>query len=348
VKSFLLSCVALVLGLSITGCADAPPCTGAAGACGNVGPRVLTRRGVSLSGAEFGFQIPGVFDVDYTYPMPAEIDYYVSKGMTEFRIPFLWERLQPTLGGPLNEIELGRLDGIVNYALSKNVGVLLDPHNYARYNNGVIGGEVPNTAFADFWSKVADHYKGSLRVDFGLMNEPHDMPTEQWVDAANAAIQAIRATGATNLIAVPGNAWEGAKSWSEGWYGTANSAAMLSVVDPGNNIMFEAHQYLDADSSGSDPTCGGAKIGADRMAPFTSWLRANHKKGFLGEFATGSSPICLEAVDNMLKQLDDNADVYMGWTWWGAGPWWGAYPFSIEPAGATGDRPQMDVLTKHL
>lgn len=330
------------------GCADPPPCNGVSGPCEKVGPRVLDRRGVSLSGAEFGNLVPGTFGKDYTYPTSAEVDYYVGKGLTHLRVPFRWERLQPALNAPLNDVELARLDAFVDDALAKGAGVLLDPHNYARYNGGVVGGDVPNAAFADFWTRVAEHFKARARVDFGLMNEPHDMPTEQWVSAANDAIAAIRATGARNLISVPGNAWQGARSWPETWYGTSNAIAMLNVVDPADNIVFEAHQYLDEDASGSNEACVSEKAGADRLAPFTAWLRANHKRGWLGEFAGGTSPTCLAAVDRMLDQIDANADVYVGWTWWGAGPWWGNYMFTVEPDGTGADRPQMNILTRHL
>ena len=76
------------------------------------------------------------------------------------------------------------------------------------------------------------------------MNEPNEMPTELWRDDANAAISAIRATSATNLILVPGNAWTGAHSWNDNWYGTPNAIVMQTIVDPGNNYVIEVHQYL--------------------------------------------------------------------------------------------------------
>ena len=51
--------------------------------------------GVNLAGAEFGeYSLPGTINTDYTYPLEAEVDYFVRKGMNTFRIPFLWERLQ--------------------------------------------------------------------------------------------------------------------------------------------------------------------------------------------------------------------------------------------------------------
>jgi endoglucanase len=88
-------------------------------------------------------------------------------------------------------------------------------------------------------------------VIFGLMNEPHSMATELWLNNANAAIAAIRSTGAENLVLVPGNAWTGAHSWNSNWYGTPNSTVMLNITDSLNNYAYEVHQYLDSNSSGN-------------------------------------------------------------------------------------------------
>lgn len=322
-------------------------CAGAALA----GP--LPYRGVNLSSAEFGeHNLPGTHGTDYIYPDPAytnytTLDYYLAKGMTTFRLPFRWERLQPTRGAAFNAAELTRLRTTVNRIVSKGGYVMLDPHNYARYGAGVIGGAIPYSDFADFWSRLAQEFKGSPRILFGLMNEPHSMPTEQWVNAANSAIQAIRATGATNLILVPGNAWTGAHSWSSSWYGTANSVAMLQVSDPGNNLAFEVHQYLDSDSSGTASTCVSSTIGSQRMQNFTNWLRANGKRGFLGEVGGGRDSVCAAAIDNIIDHLEANADVYLGWTYWAGGPWWGDYFMTLEPVSGV-DRPQMDALESHL
>jgi endoglucanase len=226
--------------------------------------------------------------------------------------------------------------------------VILDPHNYARYNNQLIGSSgVPSSAFADFWSRLAQHYAANSRVIFGLVNEPHDMPTEQWRDAANAAIAAIRAAGAHNLILVPGNAYTGAWSWSMTFYGTANAVAMLGITDPEDNYAFEVHQYLDSDYSGSHATCQSTTIGAESLANFTAWLRANGKRGMLGELGAGANATCDAAIDATLDHIDANSDVYIGWTWWSAGPWWGNYFMTLEPQGSV-DAPQLATLAGHL
>lgn len=319
----------------------------------------LAYRGASLAGAEFAVDaygngpLPGTFGVDYIYPDATYApgytspDYFLAKGMNTFRVPFRWERLQPVRNAALSSAELTRLTTTVNHLTGKGATVLLDPHNYARYGTSLIGSaSVPNADFADFWSRLAGAFKNNPKVLFGLMNEPHDMSTEQWVGAANAAIAAIRQAGATNLILVPGNGWTGAESWSDSWYGTPNATALLAIQDPGNNMAYEAHQYLDT-SGGTDPACINATIGSQRLQPFTSWLKANGKKGFLGEFGAGSSPTCLAAIDDMLDHVEANSDVYLGWTYWAGGPWWGVNWMMLEPTGAV-DVPQMTTLLPHL
>lgn len=276
--------------------------------------------------------------------------------MNIVRLPFRWERLQPTLNQPLDNTELGRMKTFVNAVTAAGTTVLLDPHNYAHYgaghdtdNNWVIGSSnVPYTAFANFWSRLATEFKDNPKVMFGLMNEPHHIVTENWATAANAAIVAIRATGAGNAITVPGVQWTGAWSWNDGSsYGTSNAVAMLAVTDSGNNMLFEVHQYLDADSSGTSATCVSSTIGSTRLAGFTNWLKTNHRRGLLGEIGGGSNTTCNQAVADALNHLQANADVWAGWIWWAAGPWWGAYFMSIEPSGNV-DKPQMSVLAPYL
>ena len=333
----------------------------------------LSFTGVNLAGADFGETVlPGTYGTNYTYPTNAEIDYFMSKGMNTFRIPFRWERLQQSANSALNTTELNRLNSVVKYATSKGAYVLLDPHNYARYfpNPGDTQGDlsravgsaaVPNSAFNDFWTRLSNNFKSDNHVMFGLMNEPNSMPTEQWRDAAQSAINAIRATGSSNLIMVPGNAWTGAFSWGDNWYGTPNAQAMLSITDPGNNFAFEVHQYLDSNGSGGGGSVVSATVGRDRLVNFTNWLHANNRRGFLGEFAVpnstidatkSSSVIGDDAIDLMLNYMQDHRDVWLGWTWWAAGPWWGEYQLTLEPTNlgqpSQADRPAMGLLRSHL
>lgn len=303
--------------------------------------------GVSLAGGEFDNPQPNdrpIYGQKYIYPSSAEMGYFAGKGANVIRFPFHWMDLQPALNQPLDPVVLGRIQDVVKAATGKGQIVILDPHNYARYYGKVIGTpDVPDAAFADFWGKLAAAFKNNPHVWFALMNEPHDLPGDQWLSSANAAIAASRKSGANNLILVPGIAWTGAHSWVS----SGNAQTMLGIKDPKNHFIFEAHQYLDADSSGTHPEAVSATIGSERLREFTLWCRQHHQRGFLGEFAAADNPAALAATDDMLRFMEANRDVWVGWTWWAAGAWWGDYLFTLEPKDGK-DRPQMARLRPHF
>lgn len=310
-------------------------------------PAPLEFTGVNLAGGEFGEVKEGkarVYGKQFVFPSVKELDYFATNGMNIIRFPFRWEDLQPQLNQPLNTDILDRVVTVVTAAQSRGMVTILDPHNYARYLGVTIGSpKVPNAAFADFWRRLATRFKNDSSVWFGLMNEPHDMPNEQWLSAANAAIAAIREIGATNLILVPGNAWTGAHSWVS----SKNAEVMLGVRDPKRNYMYDVHQYLDKDSSGTHTDAVRETIGRERLEKFTTWCRNHKQRAFLGETAAADNPVAAQAMDQMLTFMEENRDVWAGSTWWAAGPWWGNYMFSLQPKDGK-DRPQMKVLRPHL
>jgi len=111
--------------------------------CANLAHAEIDYRGVNLSAAAFGHysdtdasanHLPGVYNTDYVYPADSYFDYFHSLGMNTFRIPFRWERIQPTLDGALDMDELARLEHVVDYVTGFGGNVILDVHNYARYS----------------------------------------------------------------------------------------------------------------------------------------------------------------------------------------------------------------------
>jgi hypothetical protein len=103
--------------------------------------------------------------------------------------------------------------------------------------------------------------------------QPNGINASLWVSDANAAIAAIRAAGATNLLTVPGVDWTGACSFFEvrgalcvrrhryvhfalfACSRQGNSEALLGISDPLHNYAIELHLYLDSDHSGTHPNC---------------------------------------------------------------------------------------------
>jgi endoglucanase len=129
-----------------------------------------------------------------------------------------------------------------------------------------------------------------------------------------AAINGIRAAGATSqYIFVEGNSYSGAWTWA-----TVNDN-LKALTDPQNKIIYEMHQYLDSDGSGTSATCVSTTIGVERLTSATAWLKANNKIGIIGEFAGGANPTCMAAIQGFLNHLKTNSDVWTGALWWGGG-----------------------------
>ncbi|HEY3321122.1 MAG TPA: glycoside hydrolase family 5 protein [Planctomycetota bacterium] len=322
------------------------------------------RRGVNIAGADFG-DVPGKIHQHYTYNDEATFKYFAEKGCTVLRVPFKWERMQPALGGPLDPQNLECLKKNVAWAKAHGTTVIFDVHNYCRYQVKVGGkpvgclidavhdGEVrvKTADLCDLWVKLSQEFKDEPAVyGYGLMNEPHDMGKSDWKAISNAVVKAIRDSGDKKLILVGGDHWSNASGWEK------INGPTSWVNDPANNFLYEAHCYCDADNSGSykktyeqelakNPNL--PTIGRERLKGFIEWCKKNNVRGFLGEFAVPrTDPRWMEVLENQLQALDEAG---FGGTYWAAGTYWGDYPMSAHPTDKfTKDRPQMEVLVKHL
>jgi len=229
-------------------------------------------RGINVAGGEFGAPAtdatsafsnadPGVYGRDYHYDGEATFDFLASRGIRLVRIPFRWERLQPAVGGPLEQAELSRLVSVVRRAEHAGLEVVLDMHNFganylAQGSRGVrtpIGSAGCSDAdFGDAWRRISAAFgEDPGVVGYGLMNEPVGLspqgglsPQQVWDRASQAAVDAIRAGGDRRVILVSGYEWSGAQEWDR-W----NPRPWIH--DPAGRIRYEAHHYWDPDHSGT-------------------------------------------------------------------------------------------------
>jgi endoglucanase len=308
-------------------------------------PMPMELVGVNLASGEFAPEkLPGTWGTDYIYPGRETAAPFVAAGLNVVRLPVLWERLQPTPGGPLDFQELKRLDqSIADLAAFKLI--IVDLHNYGRYRGALLDEERGAAMLADFWTRLGKHYGSSPAIAFGLMNEPHGIEARRWRRIMDTVVGTIRAAGARNLLLVPGTRWTGAHSWSSG--PDSNASAFAGFRDPANNFLFEVHQYLDGDSSGRSAECVDQTVGSRRMEQFTRWARKEKARAFLAEFGGGTDATCLAALDELLAFMSRNTDVWAGGAYWAGGDWWGDYPLSIQPDPRQAAKPQLRVLMRY-
>jgi endoglucanase len=314
----------------------------------------LDFRGISFAGAEFGEGIPGKLDTDYWYPLARDAKPFLAEGINLVRIPFRWERLQRQIGASLHAPDLNRLRTLVDDITAMGATALLDLHNYGEYREGTtvkcVGRGLDSQEFADVWARLATAFQGNASVMFGLMNEPRGPDDKQpgivpeaWVTAANAAVQSIRRVTTSHWIVVGGVAYSGAWSWSgKRWdnYGTPNASAMKGIQDPEDKTLIEVHQYIDSKFSGKTDDCSKAAEALDGLREMTAWLRANGRRGLLGEFGVPQNG--LQHGQAMLDVLASNSDAWAGWCWWAVGQFREDYVFRLERNGQ--QTPQFEML----
>ena len=226
-----------------------------------VSDHAVLPRWISVAGLEFGSDQPdfcndatGLLGQNYFLNSRVTFERLAKHGFTTFRIPFRWERLQPTLGQPLDPNGVQDLRLQLNLAARVNGRVLLDLHNYGRYTCRVDGnptdcglGEelsgqvrVETDHLADFWARMAHAFSGQpALIGYGLMNEPHDLPEGAWIEASRKAAEAIRNQGDRTRLYVAGDRWSSSAHWDR--YNPQHPW----IEDPEGRVTYEAHCYLD-------------------------------------------------------------------------------------------------------
>jgi len=160
-----------------------------------------------------------------------------------------------------------------------------------------------------FWSSVATVFKGDSSVVFDLYNEPHDIDWACWRDGGTCArvpyqvagmqelVDAVRSTGATNIVLAGGLAWSNDLS---GWLAYAPH-------DPLGNLAAAWHVYNF--NACNTPACYDAQA-----APVAARVPL-----VVGEFAENDKGTAF--ITPLLSWLDAHAASYCAWAWTSWGDW---------------------------
>jgi len=137
---------------------------------------------------------------------------------------------------------------VVNRITSRGMLAILDLHFNVKQSTGWCGaGQQPMADYPraiTFWQQAAARFKNNPLIAFDLYNEPHDISWNIWrngggiVDLSGywrvAGMQqmydAVRGTGAQNLVFVSGNSW-------------ADVPPSNAYLLTGYNIVYAAHYY---------------------------------------------------------------------------------------------------------
>ncbi|KAH7140603.1 glycoside hydrolase superfamily [Dactylonectria macrodidyma] len=316
----------------------------------------LTRKGVAIPGFDFGCDIDGTCPLDDTIkpPLtelggadgPAQMEHYVDNvGMNVFRLPITWQYLVNGELGDMDKTMFGNFDKLVKACLKTGAYCMIDLHNFARFDVGIIGqGGPSNEVFGDIWSQIASNYADENRVIFGLMNEPHDLDVNLWADSCQAAVTAIRKTGAKEqIILLPGTNFTSAESFVS----TGSADALAAITNPDGSkdgLYMDVHKYLDINNSGTHEECTTDNVEAFRG--LAEWLRKNKRKAMISESGASMDPTCMEKFCTQNDFIASNSDVFEGFVAWGAGSFSFEYILTLTPSGGPGDYTDNKLMTE--
>jgi hypothetical protein len=253
----------------------------------------------------------GIFDdgaADLVSPPPQSfVDDIVAWHANAVRIPLNEDCWLAINGAPATYSGSAYQTAIEQYValLRKNgLYVIVDLH----WNAGGTDQAMGQQAMADsdhapaFWTGVATAFKGDSGVIFDLYNEPHDVTWSCWRDGGcqtggwtvagmQALVDAVRGTGATNVVMAGGVAYAGdLTQW------LANKPS-----DPTGNLAASFHTY-------NFTGCPDATCWSSQLEPVAAQVPV-----ITGEL--GENDCAAGYIDAYMPWADANGVSYLGWAW---------------------------------
>jgi hypothetical protein len=307
-----------------------PPPAGNAPALHVSGNKILTASGatyklygVNRSGGEFAcIQGNGIWDG----PMDqASVSAMRTWKVRAVRVPLneqCWLGVSPVqaqFGGTTYQ---NAVKTYVNLLISNGITPIVEMHwNFGQYTgpsagcsdvNATCQKPMPDAQFApQFWTGVANAFKGNDAVIFDLFNEPYvERATGNtttgwtcWRDGGTCAgvnyqvagfqglVNTVRATGATNIIMIGGLAYSNDLSqWLQ-----------FKPTDPMNNLAAFAHVY-------NFNSCSSSSCWDSTFAPVAAQVP-------LSLTEIGENDCAHGFVDGLMNWADSHGVGYLGWTW---------------------------------
>jgi hypothetical protein len=231
------------------------------------------------------------------------------------------------------------VQSFVDLLIANGVYVILDLHWSAPAGEAAVRQKpMPNTSYsAAFWQSVAERFHGKDQVIFDLFNEP--VPNnnaiddsdevarrswECWRDGGTAScdetlslgppettmsasqavgmqalVDAVRATGATNVVLVGGIQWA-----TTLWSTAARNWLVYKPTDPLDNLAASVHVYAAS-------WCSTVACYDNEIAPVAAQAPV-----IAGEFGIGGcDSTAAEWLTTLMNWLDGRQTGYLAWVW---------------------------------
>lgn len=283
--------------------------------------------GVDRSSAEFAcVQGKGLWDnspVDQ-----ASVDAMKTWNIHAVRVPLneeCWLGVNGTPGGATYQ---QGIKDYVNLLVANGITPIVDLHwTWGAYTTGpdwhckdehaTCQKPMPDAKYApQFWTGVANAFKGNDAVVFDLFNEPYPDLASDWdktlawqclrdggmctgipyeVAGMQDLVDAVRATGATNILMIGGLEWANdLRQW-----------LAYEPTDPLHNLAASWHAY-------SNNACASVSCWDSQVAPVAQQVPI-----VLGEF--GQEGCGFDYMQTLANWADEHGVSYLAWTWnaWG-------------------------------
>ncbi len=186
-------------------------------------------RGVNVSGLNWVWERPTVWDADNIVNCwgfnVVRVNNFLFMGQVQ------WSQYTTN----------NNLDELVNAFTSRGIVVILEAHD--RIGSYYQGDDLD--ALVNWFTDLADRYKNNPYVWFDVMNEPggrNGVDVDQWLNMHGRVIQAIRGTGANNIIIVEG-AYGGQDTLTDSAILRLGQQLLTYNGQQFSNIVFSIHPY---------------------------------------------------------------------------------------------------------
>ncbi|OAV87220.1 hypothetical protein PTTG_04474 [Puccinia triticina 1-1 BBBD Race 1] len=312
-------------------------------------PKLPAFAGVTLSGMDFDSnstsqnvpQVPSGLDNDpFTIPDFEQAMHYLDdRNVSLIKLPLSWESLAH------NITKLEVYTDVVATVTSRNatavVSLAISTIHFSNFTSHIVEKDGPslrkaaNASFVEFWGKMAKHFQHDRRVIFHLMAVPHgSVLPRNWNETIQAAVTAIRESGARNVIVLPSFAAPSASATFNTFRDFPKDfERMQHIKNPDgttHGIVFDVSQTLGLKQNSQ--RCGGVDV-SDIVQPVVKILKEHKRQAIVGTLAGGSDPSCTRTLVKFVKEVSKSYPSLAGFIMYGAGAFDESSPWALIKEG---------------